>query len=43
MKTEAQIIARLNELHRQYRTISSDTIDPELEAQIRELNWVLES
>ena len=42
MKSEQQIEERLNKLHTIYRTVSSDTIDPELEAQIRELKWVLE-
>ena len=42
MKSKQQIEARLSELHARYRIVSSDTIDPELEAQIRELKWVLE-
>ena len=41
-ETKNRITARLNWLHGRYRLVSSDTIDPELEAQIRELKWVLE-
>ena len=41
MKNESQINERLNELWDRYRSVSSDNIDPELEAQIRELKWVL--
>lgn len=42
MKSEQQIEERLNGFHKKYRSVSSDNIDPELEAQIRELKWVLE-
>lgn len=41
MKTKQDIEARLEEAQRQYRLVSGDTIDPEREAQIRELSWVL--
>lgn len=41
MKTKEQIEKRLEETRRQYRLVSSDMIDPEREAQIRELSWVL--
>jgi len=41
MKSKKDIEERLNGLHAKYRTVSSDNIDPELEAQIRELKWVL--
>ncbi len=45
-KSEQEIVKqrveeRLNEMHTRYRAVSSDNIDPELEAQIRELKWVL--
>ena len=41
MKTEQEIEARLAAARRLYCLVSDDTIDPEREAQIRELNWVL--
>ncbi len=41
MKTKIEIEERLNGLHKKYRSVSGDTIDPELEAQMRELQWVL--
>ena len=42
MKSEKQINERLSEAWERYRSVSSDNIDPELKAQIRELRWVLE-
>ena len=46
MKSDQEIVKqrieeRLNGFHAKYRSVSSDNIDPELEAQIRELKWVL--
>jgi len=43
MKSEEQIKERLNGLYVRYQMVSGDTIDPELEGQIRELRWVLRS
>ena len=42
MKQRHEVEERLDELQARYRAVSSDNIDPELEAQIRELEWVLE-
>ena len=42
MLTEMEIETRLNELQEQHRIVSSDTMDPELEARISELMFVLE-
>jgi len=42
MKTKQQIEERRNGLRIRYQLICRDTIDPVLEAQIRELRWVLD-
>ena len=41
MKTRQEIEVRLSGFRKKYRAVSSDNIDPELEASIRELKWVL--
>ena len=41
MKTKQEIEERLAGAQRRYWLISGDTIDPELESQMRELRWVL--
>jgi len=41
MKTRQEIEVRLSGFREKYRAVSSDNIDPELEASIRELKWVL--
>ena len=41
MKSRYAVEGRLEGLQMAYRVASSDNIDPELEARIRELEWVL--
>ena len=40
-RPKQEIEYRLNGFHKKYRSVSGDNIDPELEASIRELKWVL--
>jgi len=42
MKSRYAVEGRLEGLQMAYRAVSSDNIDPKLEARIRELKWVLE-
>ena len=41
IRSREEMEERLNGFHMRYREVSSDNIDPELEASIRELKWVL--
>jgi UDP-2,3-diacylglucosamine pyrophosphatase LpxH len=42
MKTKQEIEERLNGLYEKYLLVYGDMLDPELEAQMRELRWVLD-
>ena len=42
MRSEEAILGRLDGLHLAYRAIPGSDIDVEIDAMIRELNWVLE-
>lgn len=41
MRSREEVEDRLNGFYKKYRSVSGDNIDPEIEASIRELKWVL--